>query len=264
MELRSLALRTDLIFDRFQGEVRDRGDFIAVRTPRHPDYRWGNRLIMPSPPGAGALDQWCALYERAIGPRTQVGFMTFTWDDITGNAGEIAPFLDAGFTLVTHTALTTTAVAPPPYLSDAFTVRPFASDTDWAQYADVHHVDDYRYGTPEEMHAFTLGQRDEMRAMAEAGLGLRFGAFEGERLIAELGIYWDGDIARFNNVATRKEARRQGACRTLVYHASNYVLRNTACRTLVIIAKAGGPAARLYEALGFKPTEQLCKIEWPA
>ena len=83
-------------------------------------------------------------------------------------------------------------------------------------------------------------------------------------MVAELGLYWDGQVARFNNVATRKGVRRQGACRPLVYHASQYVLRTTTCQALVIIADAGGPAARVYEALGFKPTEELCQVEWTA
>ena len=264
MQLRSLGLRTDLIFDRFQSEIYDGGDYIAVRTPDNPVYLWGNRLIMPAPPATGALDRWCALYDHAVAPREKLGFIVFTWDDVAGDVGDIAPFLDAGFTLTKETALTTAAVVSPPHLSEAFTIRPLAGEADWDQYADVHHVDDYRYGTPEDLRAFTVGQRDKMRAMVNAGLGLRFGAFQGERMVAELGIYWDGEVARFNNVATRKEARCQGACRTLVYHASNYVLRNMPCKTLVIIADAAGPAARVYEALGFKPTEGLCKIEWLA
>ena len=206
MNLKSLGLRTDLIFDRFQGEVRDHGDFIAVRTPVHPEYLWGHRLILPSAPTNGDFDRWCALYDHTIG---QMGFKVFTWDDVSGYPGDIALFLDAGFKFQRHTVLTATTVITPPHLSDAFTIRPLSVAGDWDQYADVHYFEDPRF-TPEELRAFTIGQRDEMRAMVDAGLGRRFGAFQGDRLLAELGIYWDGEIARFNTVATRVEARRQG------------------------------------------------------
>jgi len=257
MQPRSLGLRSDLIFDRFQGEVRDHGDFIAVCTPAHPGYLWGHRLIMPTAPSAGDFDRWHALYDQTIGP---MGFKIFTWENVAGAPGDIKPFLDAGFKFQRHTVLSTTAVVTPPYLSETFTIRPLNSAGDWDQYADVHYFEDPRF-TAEELRAHTIGQRDDMRAMVEAGLGQRFGAFQGDRLLAELGIYWEGDIARFNSVATRAEARRQGACRTLVYHASRYVLENTPCKTLVIIADTDGPAGRVYQALGFRPTEELCKLE---
>ncbi len=260
MDLRSLALRTDLIFNRFAGEVEDRGDCVSVRTPDRSDWLWGNYLIMRAAPGAGAHAQWTARYDAIFG--ADPPFRVFTWDDPSGALGEIAPFLSAGFMLHTHTTLVAQAVTAPPHLSNAFNIRPLTHEADWDQYLDVHAFEDSTYGTAEELRRFTANQRDQLRAMVDAGLGLRFGAFQEDRLVSELGIYWDGDTARFNNVATLLGARRQGACRTLVYHASKFVLKNTACKTLVIEAAADAPAARLYQALGFKPVQQLRKLEW--
>ena len=39
---------TDLLFDRYQGEVTDHERFWAVR-PGSPDYYFGNYLLLPTP-----------------------------------------------------------------------------------------------------------------------------------------------------------------------------------------------------------------------
>ncbi len=41
---------TDLLFDRYQGNVVDHEQFWAVRTPDAPDYYFGNYLLLPFPP----------------------------------------------------------------------------------------------------------------------------------------------------------------------------------------------------------------------
>lgn len=260
MNLQSLALRTDLIFNRFAGQVRDLGDCIAISTPHRPDWLWGNYLIMRDAPDAGAIARWTGRYNAVFGADRP--FRVLTWDDPSGVLGDVSSFREAGFMLHTHTTLAATAVTRPVFHTSAFTVRPLASESDWDQYLDVHVFEDSTYGTAEEMRCFTKVQRDQLRAMVDAGLGLRFGAFQGERLISELGIYWDGEVARFNNVGTRADARRQGAARALVYHASRYVLENTPCKMLVIEAVADSAAARLYQDVGFKPVQQLRKLEW--
>ncbi len=43
---------TDLLFDRYQGEVTDHDAFWTVRTPGSPDYYFGNYLLLPPPPQA--------------------------------------------------------------------------------------------------------------------------------------------------------------------------------------------------------------------
>jgi hypothetical protein len=45
MNLKSLGYRTDLIFASFDGEITDRGDYLAIRSPTNPDFYWGNFLL---------------------------------------------------------------------------------------------------------------------------------------------------------------------------------------------------------------------------
>ncbi len=190
--------------------------------------------------------------------------MTFAWDDPAAAAGEITPFLEFGFAQSISTILTASVVIRPAVYNAGLTVRPLESAHDWNQHTEVQFSEDWAYGTAADQRRFVSSQRDTLRDMVRAGLGLRFGAFLENRLIADLGIYWDGEVARFNNVATRTEDRRKGACSTLLYEASRHVLQNTPCKMLVLEAVAGAPAARLYETVGFRPAQRLCKIEWMA
>jgi hypothetical protein len=58
MKITSLARQTDLIFHEYDGEVLDRGNYVAIRTPKNPGYHWGNYLIFSLPPNREAVTQW--------------------------------------------------------------------------------------------------------------------------------------------------------------------------------------------------------------
>jgi hypothetical protein len=51
MNVRSLGIRTDLIFQRFGGVIVDRGSYLVLLTSSNPAYRWGNMLLFADPPG---------------------------------------------------------------------------------------------------------------------------------------------------------------------------------------------------------------------
>lgn len=264
MDFKSLGLRTDLIFHRLSAQVRDRGEYVVVRTISQPDYLWGNCILIRSYGAARSLDQWIEIFEREIGPRNETRFMAFAWDDPSGAPENVAPFLDFGFRLLRSSIFTASSVQKPQFYNSDFIVRRLVSDHDWEQYLDVHFSDDWTYGSLEDQRRFTLTRRNDLRALVESGIGARYGAFLGPQLISDLGIYWDRDVARFNNVGTHSSARRQGAGRTLVYEASKAVLRDGRLKTLVVEALTGSPAAKLYEAIGFRPSQQLCRAEWVA
>ena len=65
---------------------------------------------------------------------------------------------------------------------------------------------------------------ESFRRFVESGNAQRYGAFLNGEMIAELGVFWEGNVARFNNVATHSDHRRKGACSSLVYHVSKIML----------------------------------------
>lgn len=258
--LTSLGLKTDLIFQQFTAEIEDRGDYLVVRNPSRPRFFWGNYLIMNGPPLPGDFEKWIGLFEKEIARRDERGFVAITWDGIDGHRGEVQPFLDFGFELEIIVVLTTDHVEKPPKYDPNLAVRAYRSDRDWERWVDIHFQTDWKYGDGQQQ--FLAGQRDSVRALTEAGRGVRYGVELDGELVADLGFYWNGDIARFNNVATHRDYRRRGIGSTLVYEASKRALEDHGMRTLVMQADEAYHAAAIYESIGFKPMERLVTLTW--
>lgn len=66
---------------------------------------------------------------------------------------------------------------------------------------------------------FKRKQIAEYRQMTEAGMGNWFGAFIGDTLVGDLGIFFENEIGRYQNVGTHPNYRRKGIYGTLVYEA---------------------------------------------
>ena len=100
------------------------------------------------------------------------------------------------------------------------------------------------------------------RQMVQAGLGEWFGAFLGNRVAGDLGVFVQGGVGRFQSVGTHPDFRRRGICGTLVYEAARYAFQNLGAETLVMVADEEHHAAKIYESVGFVPTEHEIGMDW--
>jgi ribosomal protein S18 acetylase RimI-like enzyme len=269
MQVHSLGYRTDLIFPRFDGLILDRGEYLVVRTPSNPTFYWGNFLLFSDPPGEGDLENWKAVFTREIGTPAQVRHFAFGWDSPGGETGVVQPFREAGFNLSQSIVLTARQVNLPPKVNREVIIRPLSQDWEWQQAEEdqvacrepEHSLEGYR--------VFKHNQMERYRRMSQAGLGHWFGAFLGDRLVADLGLFVDlshsvGEelVGRFQSVETHPDFRRQGICGTLVQHASGYAFEKMGVETLVMVADEHYFAAKIYESVGFRPTERQVGVDW--
>ena len=262
MRVRSLGYRSSLMFTAFEGEVLDRGSHLVVRTPRNPTYRWGNYLLFDAPPGPGDVERWPALFEHEMADVVGTGgHRAFGWDDPSGEEGELAPFLDAGYRVDRSGVLTASRVVPPPRPSRTARTRPLRSEEDWARATQNQILCREEQEDEEGFRLFKERQMRSYREMAASGLGAWFGAFEGDRLVADLGLFVEGDVGRFQQVCTAPDRRRRGLCGTLVHAAAAFGFEHMGARTLVLVAEDGGPPARIYASVGFEPTERMVGID---
>ncbi|HYR10115.1 MAG TPA: GNAT family N-acetyltransferase [Longimicrobium sp.] len=261
MRLRSLGYRTDLIFARHHGVIADRGDHLVVRTPSNPGFYWGNFLLFADPPGEGSLERWKERFHDEITARQPARHVAFGWDSPEGERGRLEPFLDDGFRLSENVVLTTAAVDPPPHHNRDVSVRPLAGDDDWRQATENQVACHGGELSLPAYREFKARQMDAYRRMADAGLGAWFGAFAEGRLVADLGVFVEGGVARFQAVETHPEFRRRGICGTLVYESARHALATLGAERLVMVADAHYHAGRIYESLGFRPTERQVGVE---
>jgi predicted GNAT family acetyltransferase len=100
------------------------------------------------------------------------------------------------------------------------------------------------------------------KEMIKQNKGFWFSAVLDHNIVGSLGIFIDGDVARFQIVSTDPKYQRQGVCSTLVYKSAKYILRKIPVNTLVMVADEDYHAAKIYESVGFKPTEKQIGLCW--
>ena len=59
-QINSLGYRKDFIFNRLDGSVEDKGNYIVATTASNPNYFWGNLLLYKRPPQRGDFEKWKA------------------------------------------------------------------------------------------------------------------------------------------------------------------------------------------------------------
>lgn len=252
MDLTAPGLVTDLALLELQGStVTDRGDHLVVRTESNPTFWWGNFVLVEGSARADELGRWVATFERE---HPDAAHRAIAFSEVGGDAETWA---EQGWDVEVDVDLATTTLPSGghmpdgiPALSDGIRLRELVSDADWEQSAEVGGS-----GTPADRRdgrlTFERRRAAAQRGLVETGRARWFGAFEGERLVSNLGIVRLGDLARYQDVVTLESHRRRGIAGSLVRAAGEWAFEDPSVTQLVIVADLDGPARRLYERAGF-------------
>jgi ribosomal protein S18 acetylase RimI-like enzyme len=254
MQLTSLGFRTDVALRIAEGaEVTDRGDCLVIRSPENPNFWWGNFLLLRGWPadGDGWLDRFAAEFPQA--EHVALGV------DGTAPGGPVPAEL-ARLEADRSTVLTSTGVSPPPRVNRSAEIRPLESARDWQQSVELN-MRCYGEQTPSDFQQRRAAVR---RRLTQAGRAAWFGVFDGDRLVAQLGVAdAGGGLARYQDVETDPAARRQGLAGTLVWHAGRFAQEKLGARTLVIVADPAKEAIRIYRSCGFADAQTQVSFERP-
>ncbi|WP_405058882.1 GNAT family N-acetyltransferase [Kribbella sp. NBC_01505] len=262
MEIKSLGYRTDLFLLGLGGsEVHDTGEYVVVRTPANPTFWWGNFLLYRTPFAAGDVERRLAEFHTQFPDAEHVAIGVDTTDGTVGADGIKEELAERGATIEFSTVMAANTVVAPARPNTTSTYRMLSGD-DWEQV--------YTIGLATATMTVDDGYREFLqrrvasdRARVEAGHGVWFGAFDGDRLQASLGLMFDRQgLARFQNVQTHPDDRNQGIASTLVHHASTYGFEHGA-ETLVMVADPDYLAIRIYRALGFSDSETQLGMSIP-
>jgi ribosomal protein S18 acetylase RimI-like enzyme len=263
MEIHRLDLKTDLLFARYDSDILDRGAYTVVRTPSNPTFHWGNFLIFPRAPEPGDASAWSVAFLREFGHYPALRHRAYTWGAEKIGETARAEFAALGVGLETNRVLTLESAAdlrvPPKFAADV-EVRALRTDAEWEAAIEDQIATRRDTFAREDYEPFKRRQFDRYRRMHAAGLGGWFGAFLEGRLVADLGLYHERGVGRFQSVGTHPDFRRRGICARLVHDVARTGLAAGEIGTLVMVADDAGYAAGIYESVGFRATamtEQL-------
>ena len=264
MEITSKGLQSDFIFHGFGGVTTDHGDCISVRTPNNPDYFFGNFLLFAGPPAVGDLKHWIERFEAVFAPYPGVRHHTLQWlPSAVPDPAALEKFKQAGFTVDETSVLATQSVHTDKPAPEGVEFRKICTDAEWLAVIDAQTRDGFPQIPKEEYRRYKEVSFANYRRMAEQGLGDWWGAFKGEELVADLGLFFGEGVGRFQSVETASEHRRQGICRAMVDHVSNYGLAEHPGITLVMHADAHDVARGIYCSVGFKEIEVIHAVVRP-
>lgn len=263
-ELNSLVYRTDLMLLSYDSEITDREDHWLVVSPHNPTYYWGNFLLFKNAPRVGDADRWQALFAEEIGTPPDVVHQVFGWDTPGAELGDVEPFLARGFRLDRVEALAASEAHSPRHYNHDVNVRPLSTYPEWEQARENQMLVRSPEHEAQAHRTFLQAQLERRRAMAQAGWGAWYGAFLGDELVADLGIFGHGELGRYQSVQTDPAFRRRGIAGTLVYEAARHAQQLWGFKQLVIVADRDSSAGRLYQSLGFSLADRAAGLErWP-
>ncbi|MBL6990887.1 MAG: GNAT family N-acetyltransferase [Bacteriovoracaceae bacterium] len=266
MKIRSLGRKTDLIFAKFSGSVVDKGSYTVIQTPNNPGFHWGNYIIFDHPPKAGSYEEWTNLFKSEFPYYDNPGHFVFTWDTENESKGEFDEFLSEGFEFDSGIVLVASKLNPSPHFEKTvdFSVRKITSEEEWEDIAQLQTLcADPKF----EQSAYLEFKRQQMsnyKKMSQAGMGNWFGAYIEDKLVADLGIFYEGEIGRYQNVGTHPDFRRRGICGALVYKTGLLAFKEMGVKVLVMEADIDYHAARIYQSVGFAKNEINYALSWCA
>lgn len=231
-----------------------------TRTPSNPSFWWGNYLLYPEPPRPGDAPTWLADHACEL-PGLQATLLA--WDRPDGAQGELQPFLDEAFALDDGTVLTARrGDLRRAKLAPDVSVIALGTDAHWSDAVTVltNAFAPNRSGSLAALREFTEKQCARYRAMQEAGVGQWYGAVLDGQLAGALGVVRDRELGRFQLVGTDPRFARRGVCSTIVHDAAALTFQRPGIATLVMAADATYHAAKVYEGVGFRPTERLVSV----
>ncbi len=258
VEVLSLAWRTDLALLAQSGsEVEHHPAYVVVRTPQNPTFRWGNFVLLRRTPLLRDLPGLAARVEALL---PGLGHHAVGIDDPSAGREDVDRLRQPGWRVAVDTVLTSDRVLPPRQLQRSAVVRELSGDRDWSQKVALDLA--CAEGAGPDYELFATRRAGAERAAVESRHGAWFGAFDGDRLLAGLGIFCAGEgLARFQTVQTHPEARRRGLAQALLHHAGTHALGELGARTLVLVADPDHHALDLYLGAGFVRTERQVSAE---
>jgi len=269
-DFKSLGTRTDVMIHRYDGGILEEyDDCIVLKSPQRPNYWWGNMLLLPQAPQTGDYERWESLFTDKF-PKT-MKHRVYSWDINPDDAmkpvrGEDSAFLANGFNRQDDEVLAVQkeGLHTPKFITDNLEVRPLESSEDWAEVLELNVTcREARFKDANSYREFRRKQLEKYQRMQADDIGAIFGGFIDGKMVADMGLFIENGLGRFQHVETHPAYRKRGIAGSMVHQISEWGFTKRNAETLVLIADPQGPAVKLYKSLGYALQEIGYALEKP-
>ncbi len=252
--IRSDGIASDLMVEGGESFVKAHKGFVTIHTPNQPDYWFGNCIVV----------QDAALSPEMIVQRFEEQFpdaahVCAQWDIPDFEIGDLRDwFTSRGYSEETGEFMALNGPIKRVDCPEGIEIRP-VRDADWDRVTALQlETGAELRGEKSEAHRAYLENRNASRRdKIASGFGEWFGAFDGDLLVGDLGIFCDDRVARYQAVETRESHRGRGICSALLCEAHDWVKERSESARILIAADANDTPRFLYRKMGFTPFEVI-------
>lgn len=246
--MKSLEFATDLLVQSGQYKLTNHANRYVQITPNEPNFWFGNRVVFRDvlSDAQSHLDLFHADLPAAR-------HICMGWDLPGLDMAKIEKlFAGTGLIVEQADSLTLTGPLRRTEAPDSVTLRPFQTPSDWRQSEAIAKTEHIKDGLPEAgLETFLRAHSASRQELIAQGMGQWFGAFKGDTLVGDMGIFHDQTHMRYQSVQTHKDHRRQGICAALLCACLDWAKPRAPDALPVIVADADSDAGRLYRRAGF-------------
>lgn len=243
MEELNFVDKSDFMFHRVSGKVTQKDDYYEISIESNPDFIWGNYYAFSNT--AAIAKYYQHLESESI---KRHGFFAFSYNTPRKDLDLVNEYQAKGFDIdIDEGMIRTESMIE--IKNENLSLGIVSTDEEWQE---VIHNQLKNSGLPKDETGFLEKRFIDYRKMLDEGQGHWFYAKKEGRIVGDLGLFFDDENARFQQVGTIEDARNQGVCQSLVSFSGNYCLNKLRMKSLTIVAEKGSAANYIYKKLGFK------------
>jgi GNAT superfamily N-acetyltransferase len=256
MELKSVGRQSDLIIAKHFAHIENHENRLLIKSPTLPEYHWGNFIVFDKGPQKGDLIKWTEQFRKDFPYYVEPTHYVFSWNPVEiEHCSGVEEFIADGFSLENCEVIASSKLQLPAKANKDVEVKILQTDSDWEQALACQLACWSQPETLEIYIPFKTKQMKMYRELSQKSVGHWFGAFIGDKLVADLGVFHDNMWGRYQSVGTLPEFRNQGICSRLVYEAGVLMLERYGLEKLLIEAERDYHALQVYKKVGFETVE---------
>lgn len=260
--MNTLGIESELMFHRINGTVKKKGKYRVIYTKQYLDSYSGNSLLLECPPTV--LN--CALLEAdfasLIGKPPDIKHRSFMWPMGATTKFNPSEFIQRGYEYSENIVLLANRndLIWPAKNNTQVEIKSYSSNEDWQRWEAMLLQGNDNDMPVNEYRRYLECQRHVYQSLIGNGQGNWWGAYINGEQVANLGLFFDNGIGRFQSVLTDPSYRNQGICKTLVHHVAMQGFAKV--DALLMVADGSHHALQLYKSLGFKAIEKYATMLW--